>query len=560
MAEHATNRSFSQSTQGRETEPDFYVGVFGTSKVNNQKESKNKPKQKGMKPDSFPFNTYTRQTNNTNMDSYRKIFPIGEQRLLLDILDTAGQEEFASLQDSWIRTRDAFLLVMAYGDFFENSWRCVEHYISKLQKSTNGNISSLPIVIAANRIDEFAPPDYVDSFFFNFFFLVNLHTYKKFKKKKKKEKTETQITLCAEVHLNFFFVNLHTYTFCTYVAFFLIVISKNQKLIVMEFVEKNHFEYVELTASNKEQVKECFKSLIESQNKLLALEGSRPSAVEEKPAAAAAATTRAWNQLVECFQHNLIGESVEDDRQLDFQKRLRLTQISEKNVPPDKISLPILSLKEYTIIRRFRRDVLVKSLLYGCILPLRLLWQVVAFLTFSPEKLHMHIVVIFCTLHVFKKKKYIYIYLYTYINYEQLLIKFPRDLDYTRPEAISYDLLGLVVGRAAENSDEKEKQHEAARNYRWFLSQSKAQLVQRFILFVVASGLFGLVLFHLYYASVVVYYDSNVSVIETAGPFCLYVVFWVLFSVWISYDVVVDPPLASWQKLGEIELYFGEHF
>ncbi|ETO01419.1 hypothetical protein RFI_36020, partial [Reticulomyxa filosa] len=82
--------------------------------------------------------------------------------LLLDILDTSGQEEFASLQDSWIRTRDAFLFVIAYGpEYFFKSWNFTLHYIDKLLKSTNGNLASLPIVITATRIDEFPPNQYV---------------------------------------------------------------------------------------------------------------------------------------------------------------------------------------------------------------------------------------------------------------------------------------------------------------------------------------------------------------------------------------------------------------
>merc|ERR1719266_2104310 len=32
---------------------------------------------------------------------------------LLDVLDTAGQEEYASLQDQWIREGDGYLLVYA---------------------------------------------------------------------------------------------------------------------------------------------------------------------------------------------------------------------------------------------------------------------------------------------------------------------------------------------------------------------------------------------------------------------------------------------------------------
>ena len=36
-------------------------------------------------------------------DSYRKQVTIDEQPAILDILDTAGQEEYSSMQDQWMR-------------------------------------------------------------------------------------------------------------------------------------------------------------------------------------------------------------------------------------------------------------------------------------------------------------------------------------------------------------------------------------------------------------------------------------------------------------------------
>jgi len=44
-------------------------------------------------------------------DSYRKQVMIEGKPALLDVLDTAGQEEYASLQDQWIREGDGYLIV-----------------------------------------------------------------------------------------------------------------------------------------------------------------------------------------------------------------------------------------------------------------------------------------------------------------------------------------------------------------------------------------------------------------------------------------------------------------
>jgi len=44
-------------------------------------------------------------------DSYRKQMMVDDEAAMLDIVDTAGQEEFNSMQDQWIRDGSGFVLV-----------------------------------------------------------------------------------------------------------------------------------------------------------------------------------------------------------------------------------------------------------------------------------------------------------------------------------------------------------------------------------------------------------------------------------------------------------------
>jgi len=46
-------------------------------------------------------------------DSYRKQVSIDEETCLLDILDTAGQEEYSAMRDQYMRTGQGFMLVYA---------------------------------------------------------------------------------------------------------------------------------------------------------------------------------------------------------------------------------------------------------------------------------------------------------------------------------------------------------------------------------------------------------------------------------------------------------------
>ena len=44
-------------------------------------------------------------------DSYRKQFLIDDAACLLDILDTAGQEEYSAMRDQYMRTSEGFVIV-----------------------------------------------------------------------------------------------------------------------------------------------------------------------------------------------------------------------------------------------------------------------------------------------------------------------------------------------------------------------------------------------------------------------------------------------------------------
>ena len=46
-------------------------------------------------------------------DSYRKQVVIDGETCLLDILDTAGQEEYSAMRDQYMRTGEGFLCVFA---------------------------------------------------------------------------------------------------------------------------------------------------------------------------------------------------------------------------------------------------------------------------------------------------------------------------------------------------------------------------------------------------------------------------------------------------------------
>ena len=82
-------------------------------------------------------------------DSYRKQVDIDSVPGLLDILDTAGQEEFSSMQDQWMRDGRGFLLV--YNITSRPTFEEVTNLHDKILRTKDAD--KVPIVLVGNKCD-----------------------------------------------------------------------------------------------------------------------------------------------------------------------------------------------------------------------------------------------------------------------------------------------------------------------------------------------------------------------------------------------------------------------
>jgi len=82
-------------------------------------------------------------------DSYRKQVVIDDETALLDIMDTAGQEEFASMQDQWIRDGKGFLLV--YNIISRPTFDDVQTLHDKILRTKDAD--KVPVVLVGNKAD-----------------------------------------------------------------------------------------------------------------------------------------------------------------------------------------------------------------------------------------------------------------------------------------------------------------------------------------------------------------------------------------------------------------------
>ena len=69
--------------------------------------------------------------------------------LILEILDTAGQDEYKNLIDGWINSGDGFLLVFALND--KESWEFLLDLKERILKMKKGE--NPPILIVGNKKD-----------------------------------------------------------------------------------------------------------------------------------------------------------------------------------------------------------------------------------------------------------------------------------------------------------------------------------------------------------------------------------------------------------------------
>jgi GTPase KRas protein len=83
-------------------------------------------------------------------DSYRKQIAIDDHSYFVEILDTAGQEEYSAMRDQYMNSADGFLLVYDITKY--QSYLYLREIIDRM-KMTNDTNKKLSMTICANKCD-----------------------------------------------------------------------------------------------------------------------------------------------------------------------------------------------------------------------------------------------------------------------------------------------------------------------------------------------------------------------------------------------------------------------
>uniref|UniRef100_A0AAV2L0A6 GTPase KRas n=1 Tax=Knipowitschia caucasica TaxID=637954 RepID=A0AAV2L0A6_KNICA len=94
-------------------------------------------------------NHFVDEYDPTIEDSYRKQVVIDGETCLLDILDTAGQEEYSAMRDQYMRTGEGFLCVFAINNI--KSFEDIHHYREQIKRVKDSE--DVPMVLVGNKCD-----------------------------------------------------------------------------------------------------------------------------------------------------------------------------------------------------------------------------------------------------------------------------------------------------------------------------------------------------------------------------------------------------------------------
>jgi GTPase KRas protein len=99
----------------------------------------------------FVANHFVEMYDPTIEDSYRRNLVVGDEHVLLEVLDTAGQDDFSPLRDSWIRESQAFLLVYSLTE--RKSLEYLDSVLQQIRRTKEDEATPVPIVLAGNKCD-----------------------------------------------------------------------------------------------------------------------------------------------------------------------------------------------------------------------------------------------------------------------------------------------------------------------------------------------------------------------------------------------------------------------
>ncbi|KAI0215777.1 Ras-related protein Ral-A [Lamellibrachia satsuma] len=97
----------------------------------------------------FMYDEFVEDYEPTKADSYRKKVQLDAEEVQIDILDTAGQEDYAAIRDNYFRCGEGFLCVFAITE--QESFQSTSEFREQILRVKNDE--NIPFLLVGNKMD-----------------------------------------------------------------------------------------------------------------------------------------------------------------------------------------------------------------------------------------------------------------------------------------------------------------------------------------------------------------------------------------------------------------------
>jgi len=97
----------------------------------------------------FMYDEFVEDYEPTKADSYRKKVVLDGEEVQIDILDTAGQEDYAAIRDNYFRSGEGFLCVFSITE--DDSFQSTQEFREQILR-VKGD-SNIPFILVGNKAD-----------------------------------------------------------------------------------------------------------------------------------------------------------------------------------------------------------------------------------------------------------------------------------------------------------------------------------------------------------------------------------------------------------------------
>lgn len=97
----------------------------------------------------FMYDEFIEDYEPTKADSYRKRVVLDGEEVQIDILDTAGQEDYAAIRDNYFRSGEGFLCVFSITE--DDSFQATQEFREQILRVKNDE--NIPFLLVGNKSD-----------------------------------------------------------------------------------------------------------------------------------------------------------------------------------------------------------------------------------------------------------------------------------------------------------------------------------------------------------------------------------------------------------------------